>query len=307
MGRRHVVVVVDRETGLARSASVHLPSLVGIAIATLCLPLLIGLGAELSAHAELAHLRFMRAALEEENANYRSVTDTFTEQIRALAGVVGDLQPNGDASRASVIHQAGNDRATRAATRPGPTPPALVAAAVLPSFATPGEIYDVLGGVLRVLTNGLPSIERSIRSREELAAAAPAIWPAEGWLTAPFGERSNPLTGEPAFHEGIDISASEGEPVHATADGIVEAASYAGDFGNLVVVGHAFGISTRYAHLSRFAVRPGVMVTRGDVVGYVGATGRATGAHVHYEVLIDDKPINPLQVLTNPARRQPEP
>jgi murein DD-endopeptidase MepM/ murein hydrolase activator NlpD len=305
MGRRHIVVVVDRESGLARSASVHLPSLVGIAIATLCAPLLIGLGAELSANAELAHLRFMRAALEEENANYRSVTDTFTEQVRALAGVVGDLQPNGDVSRASATHQVGN--VSRAAAHPGPMPPALVAAAVLPSFAPPDEIYDVLGGVLRVLTNGLPSIERTIRSRQELAAAAPSIWPAPGWLTASFGERSSPLTGEPGFHEGIDISATEGEPVYATADGVVEAASYAGDFGNLVVLGHAFGISTRYAHLSRFAVRPGVMVTRGDVVGYAGATGRATGAHVHYEVLIDDKPINPLQVLTNSAGRQPEP
>jgi murein DD-endopeptidase MepM/ murein hydrolase activator NlpD len=305
MGRRHVVVVVDRETGLARSASVHLPSLVGIAIAILCLPLLIGLGAELSANAELARLRFMRAALEEENANYRAVTETFTDQIRALAGAVGDLQPNGDVSRASAAHQVGN--VSRAAAHAGPTPPALVAAAVLPSFAPPDEIYDVLGGVLRVLANGLPSLERSIRSRQELAAAAPSIWPAQGWLTASFGERSNPLTGEPGFHEGIDISASEGEPVYATADGVVEAASYSGDFGNLVVLGHAFGISTRYAHLSRFAVRPGVMVKRGDVVGYVGATGRATGAHVHYEVLIDDKPINPLQVLTNPARRQREP
>jgi len=305
MGRRHiVVVVVDRETGVSRSASVHVPSLLGIAIATLGLPLLIGLGAELSATAELARLRIMRASLEEENANYRSATDTFTEQIRALAGVVGDLQPNGDVARPPVIHPVANDQTARAGARAGPTAPALVAAAVLPSFAPPDQIFDVLGGVLRVLTNGLPSIERGVRSRQELAAAAPSIWPAQGWLTAAFGERSNPLTGEPGFHEGIDISASEGEPVYATADGTVEAASFAGDFGNLVVVGHGFGISTRYAHLSGFAVRPGVMVKRGDVVGYVGATGRATGAHVHYEVLVDDKPINPLEVLTNTIRRR---
>jgi murein DD-endopeptidase MepM/ murein hydrolase activator NlpD len=299
MGRRHIVVVVDRETGASRSASVHLPSLIGIAIATLCLPLLIGLGAELSANAELARLRFMRGSLEEENANYRSAADTFTEQIRALAGVVGDLQPNGNVSPAPVIHPVASEQTTRAGGGIGPTAPGLVAAAVLPSFAPPDQIYDVLGGVLRVLRNRLPSIERSVRSRQELAAAAPSIWPAQGWLTAAFGERSNPLTGEPGFHEGIDISASEGEPVYATADGTVEAASYAGDYGNLIVLEHAFGLSTRYAHLSRFAVQPGVMVKRGDVLGYVGATGRATGAHVHYEVLVDDKPINPLQVLTN--------
>ena len=89
----------------------------------------------------------------------------------------------------------------------------------------------------------------------------------------------------------------------ATADGIVDSASYTGDYGNLVVVRHAFGLATRYGHLSAFNVRPGQQVKRNDVIGFVGATGRATGYHLHYEILANGKLLNPLQLLTQPAAR----
>jgi murein DD-endopeptidase MepM/ murein hydrolase activator NlpD len=89
--------------------------------------------------------------------------------------------------------------------------------------------------------------------------------------------------------------------VYATADGTVESAGYSGDYGNLIVLRHAFGLSTRYGHLSRFEVNAGQQVKRGDVIGYVGATGRATGAHLHYEILANGRLLNPLQLLTKPA------
>ncbi len=91
--------------------------------------------------------------------------------------------------------------------------------------------------------------------------------------------------------------------MYATADGTVESASYSGDYGNLIVLKHGFGLTTRYGHLSGFAVKAGQPVKRGDVIGYVGATGRATGPHLHYEILTNGQLMNPLQLLTQPAVR----
>ena len=98
--------------------------------------------------------------------------------------------------------------------------------------------------------------------------------------------------------QGLDISTEKGQPVYATADGTIESVAYTGDYGNLIVVQHGFGLVTRYGHLSAFHVKPGQAVKRGDVIGYVGATGRATGAHLHYEIVANGRLINPLQILT---------
>jgi murein DD-endopeptidase MepM/ murein hydrolase activator NlpD len=263
----------------------------------MCLPVLIGLGAKLSARAERQRLQAAHDVLDAENASYRSATDEFTAQIRSLAGVVNELQSDG--ARVSL---SGPRPPARDVTAPAGdhAPSMLVSALLTPSFSSPDEIYDVLRDVLQTLTNRLPSIERGVRGREALGAATPAIWPSEGWLTASFGTRSDPFSGERGFHQGIDISTPEGQPVHATGDGVVESATYAGDYGNLVVIQHGFGLSTRYGHLSRFAVTAGATLKRGDVVGFVGATGRATGAHLHYEILVNSAPIDPLRILTAP-------
>ena len=115
--------------------------------------------------------------------------------------------------------------------------------------------------MLRDLLHGLESrlsyVRRDVERREALAAATPSIWPAHGWLTGTFGGRSDPFTGEPGFHQGLDISTEKGQPVYATADGTVESASYTGDYGNLIVLRHGFGLTTRYGHLSAFAVEAG--------------------------------------------------
>jgi murein DD-endopeptidase MepM/ murein hydrolase activator NlpD len=115
-----------------------------------------------------------------------------------------------------------------------------------------------------------------------------------------FGNRKDPFTGGPDFHSGLDISANAGSPIRATADGTIESAGYAGNYGNAVVVNHGFGISTRYGHMSRIAARKGQTVKRGDVIGFVGSTGRATSAHLHYEVLLNGQTINPLRLLARP-------
>jgi murein DD-endopeptidase MepM/ murein hydrolase activator NlpD len=125
----------------------------------------------------------------------------------------------------------------------------------------------------------------------------PSLWPVVGHLTAGFGERLDPFSGEGAFHTGVDISSEYGTAVRATADGVVIGAEEHVGYGRLVVLDHGFGVTTFYGHLSAFNVTPGQRVNRGDVIGYVGVSGRSTGPHVHYEVRINGAPVNPMRYL----------
>ncbi len=129
------------------------------------------------------------------------------------------------------------------------------------------------------------------------ANSAPNLWPVEGRITGSFGERIDPFNGEGAFHSGVDISAEVGSPVIAPADGAVVFANFLGGYGRAVAIDHGHGITTRYGHLASFAVTPGQYIHRGDIIGYVGQSGRSTGPHLHYEVRINDTPVNPHKYL----------
>lgn len=147
-------------------------------------------------------------------------------------------------------------------------------------------------------TLGIEFGERGVTTADWMRlASAPNLWPVEGPITGSFGERIDPFNGEGAFHTGIDISSTYGHAVIAPADGIVEYADLQNGYGRLVQVRHANGIATRYGHLSGFAVAPGQRVQRGDVIGYVGLSGRSTGPHLHYEVRIYNTPVNPYKYL----------
>jgi murein DD-endopeptidase MepM/ murein hydrolase activator NlpD len=126
---------------------------------------------------------------------------------------------------------------------------------------------------------------------------APTIWPVEGRITSSFGERIDPFNGEGAFHSGVDISTSYGRPILAPADGVVDFASFMNGYGRLVTIDHGHGLTTRFGHLSAFAVIAGERVHRGEVIGYVGSSGRTTSPHLHYEVRIHDIPVNPYKYL----------
>src|SRR5512142_2989767 len=128
-------------------------------------------------------------------------------------------------------------------------------------------------------------------------AKAPTLWPVEGMITGSFGERIDPFNGEGAFHSGVDISSSYGHAVIAPADGTVTYADFYNGYGRMIVIEHGNGISTRYGHLYGFAVTVGQSVQRGDIIGYVGLSGRSTGPHLHYEVRIHDVPVNPYKYL----------
>ncbi|HEX4064901.1 MAG TPA: M23 family metallopeptidase [Acidobacteriaceae bacterium] len=129
-------------------------------------------------------------------------------------------------------------------------------------------------------------------------AGAPELWPVIGPITSSFGEREDPLNaGEGEFHTGVDIGVSFGTPVRATADGVVESAGMATGYGREVILNHGNGIETLYAHLSGFAVTTGQEVSIGQVIGYVGLSGRTTGPNLHYEVRIHNTPVNPHRYL----------
>jgi murein DD-endopeptidase MepM/ murein hydrolase activator NlpD len=125
-------------------------------------------------------------------------------------------------------------------------------------------------------------------------ASVPAGLPVNGYVTDGFGLRRNPFSGEGReVHEGLDIAVDFGTPVNTTADGLVVWAAPHAGYGNLVVVYHSNGITTRYGHLSRITVEAGQRVKRGDQLGHAGSTGRSTGPHVHYEIRENDQPVDP--------------
>ena len=141
-------------------------------------------------------------------------------------------------------------------------------------------------------------LTRNVTTADWLRAnTAPNLWPVEGPVTGAFGERIDPFNGEGAFHSGIDIGAVYGQPVIAPADGVVEFADFMGGYGRAIILDHGHAITTRYGHLKGFGVFPGQHVHRGDTIGYVGDSGRSTGPHLHYEVRINDVPVNPHKYL----------
>jgi len=168
------------------------------------------------------------------------------------------------------------------------------------------------GATTRSLATGLPTpLQSGFDPGSMLAdlASAPSLWPVQGPITSSFGEREDPFNGEGAFHKGIDISAAYGTPIRASADGVIENAGMENGYGREILINHGHDLKTLYAHLSGFTVTSGQSVVRGQVIGYVGRSGRSTGSHLHYEVQVHGTPVNPHKYLrttladlvTNPA------
>jgi murein DD-endopeptidase MepM/ murein hydrolase activator NlpD len=146
------------------------------------------------------------------------------------------------------------------------------------------------GRISRALESGLSS---NFAGDWTELADAPSLWPLEGRIGSSFGERQDPINGEGAFHSGIDIDAPVGSPVRAAADGNVTEAAMANGYGRQVRINHGHDVVTVYAHLSAMTVVAGQHVTRGQVIGYVGLSGRVTGPNLHYEVRVHNVPVNP--------------
>lgn len=155
-------------------------------------------------------------------------------------------------------------------------------------FASWEELED--GG--RITSTG------EIIAAPRVTVAVPSRMPVDGvQLTSSFGMRNHPILRQRRQHNGVDLAAPRGTPVYATADGIVESARYFGSYGNYVQIGHGGDVESRYAHLSSYTVSNGDQVRKGDLIGYVGSTGRSTGPHLHYEVRVSDEPVNPIPYM----------
>lgn len=136
-----------------------------------------------------------------------------------------------------------------------------------------------------------------LKGRKLQLAATPSIMPVRGWVTSHFGHRIDPFTGRRALHKGMDIAARRGAPIVSPAEGIVSFAGPYGSFGNTVMIFHGYGISTLYAHAEDILVRVGQKVKRGDILATVGSSGRSTGSHVHYELIVHGVRVDPRKYI----------
>jgi murein DD-endopeptidase MepM/ murein hydrolase activator NlpD len=301
MPKRYTIVLADRQTGSVRRFTIRLrPFALAFAV-VLIFPVLVGLGLRLSATKEVNHLRTSNLTLVQENTSYREATGALTSQIESLQSAINEL---GIRARLDPISARAMEKLPAVVKNraEGGTSVAGASAMITPEFNTASvssldQTFTMLRNVLGSLESHLTIVRRKVEKRESLMNATPSIWPVHGWLSAGYGMRADPFNGDRDFHPGLDISADKGTPIFATAAGKVELAAPSGDYGNLVVVNHGYGLVTRYGHLSKFSVWQGRDIKRGDIIGYVGSTGRATGPHLHYEVLANGKLMNPLQLL----------
>lgn len=283
---------------MVRRFTISVRPTIATVMALFSLPVLMGLGARWSAQSAIAQLQREKTALLVENASYREATGQLADQITSLQTTVDDL-----GARATVdpVASKAMDRLpaiVKNRAMGGGTPVSALAPMLDTALGSPDATFGVLQDLLSALHNRLEAMRTGVERREALAAATPSIWPVAGWLSSAYGNRRDPFTGGRDFHPGLDISADYGTPVHATADGVIRAAGWNGNYGNLLVLDHGFGIQTRYGHLSKFAARAGQRVRRGEIIGHVGSTGRSTSPHLHYEILTNGQLANPLRMLT---------
>ena len=301
LSRRYTIVLADRTSGVVRRFTLSLKPAVITVVSVVTLPILIGTGAALKARHEVANVFATNTTLEFENANYRAATEQLAGQIMALQTAMSDL---GAKAALDPALQNSIDKlpaVIKSRAMGGPTASTALTS-MAPGLTSPENTFALLKDLLQGLESRLQTVRSDVDKRNQLAAATPSIWPTHGWLSSSAGYRADPFTGERDFHPGLDISADKGDPIYSTADGTVTHAASAGNYGNLVIVDHGYGLETRYGHMSAFKVKVGQQVKRGDLLGLVGATGRATSSHLHYEVRANGRILNPLQLLLNPRR-----
>jgi len=227
-------------------------------------------------------------SLAEENETLREINRSFEQSIRKLEGQLASYE---DRTRQLAIVAGLEDLSAGDAE-------AGVGGDPMHLDPTTGR-YDLTALVDRAgtLSGRLNEVENLLEERQLRISSTPAISPVRGILTSGFGYRRDPVHGGRAFHQGLDIAASPGHPVRVAADGLIIRAGRIGGLGKAVYVTHGYGITTRYGHLSEISVEAGQEIHRGQLLGKVGNTGRSTGYHLHYEVHVDGKAVNPLAYL----------
>lgn len=304
ISRRYTFVLANRDTGVVRRFTVRLVPALAVVTTTLALPILIGMGAAMKAKSDVSDLYATAAALHVENSSFKATTEELAGQIQALQSAISELGAKAalDPSLQSAMDKLPAVVKSRAMGGGSTTERDALAPLTPGLLRSPEDTFGLLRELLEGIETRLRIVQNDVDKRNALAAATPSIWPAHGWLTSTVGRRRDPINGDRDYHSGLDIAADHGSSVYATADGVVLQAAREGAYGHLVIVDHGYGLETRYGHLSAYKVKAGDPVKRGDVVGLVGSTGRSTGSHLHYEVRVNGRLLNPLQLLLNGRR-----
>ena len=298
--KRYKIQFIDNEEDVTRTVRLSLRSLRVLAIGAGAAVALLTVGAVLSIYT------LMNGEMHaSETAQLREANRIQQEQILQVSKKASALQQDLDSLRRA-------EDGLRAIVG---APPAAADETVQEGMVAPtggeqhtpttADLFEALEMIEERLSTRRSSIDLLAETmRREFPGAAsyasdsaphttPSIWPAAGYVSSPYGLRFDGTE----FHQGIDIAADMGTPIVATADGVVTAAGWNGGYGNMVDVDHGGGIVTRYGHASAVAVTVGQQVRRGEVIAYVGSTGRSTGPHVHYEVRVNGAPVNPAGYL----------
>lgn len=165
------------------------------------------------------------------------------------------------------------------------------------NYATLSIRIDKAVSAAGLKEQGVIKLQELLAERQSILNQTPSIKPTRGWMTSRFGYRVDPFTGKPEMHYGLDFAAAPGTPVVAPADGVVSYVGYEGGYGKIVAIDHGYGVRTRFAHNSQIYVELGQKVQRRDVIAAVGSTGRSSGPHCHYEVRVNDIPVDPINYI----------
>jgi murein DD-endopeptidase MepM/ murein hydrolase activator NlpD len=239
--------------------------------------------------------------LREENLSLRGQLKSIRERVEHIGSTL-DRVGRHDQKLRELSTLSGEPKGM--AGPPETAPQSLLPArggppAPLSSFPAESQVarLDKLSAEALRQEKGLQEVTAYFEDQRSLLASVPSVWPARGWVTSDFGQRLDPYTADRVMHTGLDIAAEQGRAVYSSSDGAVVYAGAEGAYGNVVVVDHGFGVNTRYAHLGEMLVKAGDRVKRGQQLGSVGNTGRATGPHVHYEVRVNGIPQNPRKFI----------
>jgi murein DD-endopeptidase MepM/ murein hydrolase activator NlpD len=232
------------------------------------------------------NLRTEREALKTQNRSLESVVTTTNAKLDSLQSLATEVALTYGFGEARRLHFP--EAALSLATQTNSTLESSYRASL---YAFNLIRNSSLGLSRQALALGL------IPSADFARESVPGLWPVRGRITAGFGQRLDPFSGEGVFHSGVDICTPYGTRVESAADGLIVRAGWDSGYGNEIVVDHGYGMTTKYGHLSKIFVIVGQEVKRGEVIGAVGMTGKTTGPHLHYEVMVNDTPVNPMKYL----------
>jgi Peptidase family M23 len=247
------------------------------------------------------YLSFDEIVLEKENKKLKLEWEVLQHKISSTSELLAHLEDEDDNYYRVVLDLEKLDKTIRDGGAGGSQKYELPKNESVKEIVDAYQNLNKINGRLEVETQSLTEIENRVTRFEDMMVTRPAMQPIDNRqltrFNTIFGMRKHPIHGDWRNHNGLDLTADMGTPVYATGDGVVIEARYNGGYGNVIFLSHGYGFESRYAHLSKFAVATGQKVKRGEKIGYVGNTGLSTNPHLHYEVLYNNKWINPIYFM----------